>query len=105
MSESFKTVLSILYTPLVQERSIGKLRSIEENKLKGQAQRLQWPERNSASNAKTLGSGTAVDGEFVFLTTAKASKMGLPMNDAQEVDLQQQTFLHPKKTVAGTYLC
>lgn len=76
-----------------------------QTKTKGHTQRLRWPERNSASNAKTLGSRTAGDGEFVFLTTAKAPKMGLPMNDAQKFDLQQQIFLHPKKKVAGTHLC
>ena len=43
-------------------------------KIKGHAQQLRWSQRNSESNAKTIGDRTAADGEFVFSTTAKASK-------------------------------
>jgi hypothetical protein len=42
--------------------------------MKGHAQQLGWSQRNSESNAKTLGDRTASDGEFVFSTTVKASK-------------------------------
>jgi hypothetical protein len=45
-----------------------------EKKTKGHAQQLGWSQRNSESNAKTIGARTASDGEFVFSTTAKASK-------------------------------
>jgi hypothetical protein len=48
-------------------------RKMEENerrgdkrKMKGHAQQLGWSQRNSESNAKTLGDRTASDGEFVF---------------------------------------
>ena len=44
----------------------------EENK--GHAQRLRWTQRNSESNAKTIGSRTASDGEFVFSTTGKENE-------------------------------
>jgi hypothetical protein len=55
------------------------IRSIEnaaawDRKMKGHAQQLGWSQRNSESNAKTLGDRTASDGEFVFSTTVKASK-------------------------------
>jgi hypothetical protein len=43
-------------------------------KVKGHAQQLGWSQRNSESNAKTIGARTASDGEFVFSTTVKASK-------------------------------
>jgi hypothetical protein len=45
-------------------------------KIKGHAQQLRWFQRNSVSNAKTIGARAASDGEFVFSTTAKASKDG-----------------------------
>ena len=44
----------------------------EENE--GHAQRLRWTQRNSESNAKTIGSRTASDGEFVFSTTGKENE-------------------------------
>ena len=47
---------------------------VAEGKIKGHAQQLGWSQRNSASNAKTIGARTASDGEFVFSTTVKASK-------------------------------
>jgi hypothetical protein len=43
-------------------------------KIKGHAQQLRWSQRNSESNAKTIGDRMAADGECVFSTTAKASK-------------------------------
>ena len=46
----------------------------EKIKVKGHAQQLGWSQRNSESNAKTIGDRTASDGEFVFSTTVKASK-------------------------------
>jgi len=42
--------------------------------VKGHTQRLRWPDRNSAPNAEAIGSRSAADGEFVFLTTVRASK-------------------------------
>jgi hypothetical protein len=42
--------------------------------IKGHAQQLGWSQRNSESNAKTIGARTAADVEFVFSTTVKASK-------------------------------
>jgi Arc/MetJ family transcription regulator len=48
--------------------------NFKQKKTKGHAQQLGWSQRNSESNAKTIGARTASDGEFVFSTTAKASK-------------------------------
>jgi hypothetical protein len=42
--------------------------------IKGHAQQWRWTQRNSESDAKTIGDRMAADGEFVFSTTAKASK-------------------------------
>jgi predicted DNA-binding transcriptional regulator AlpA len=49
-------------------------RHLSEHKQKGHAQQLRWTQWNSESNAKTIGDRTSADGEFVFSTTAKASK-------------------------------
>ncbi len=51
-------------------------RKEEKEEEKGHAQRLSKSQRNSASNAKTIGARTAADGEFVLSTTVKASKDG-----------------------------
>jgi hypothetical protein len=57
--------------PITQDQSPkGAIRK----KTKGHAQQLGWSQRNSESNAKTIGARTASDGEFVFSTTAKVSK-------------------------------
>ncbi|MFN7889232.1 MAG: hypothetical protein ACK5OC_02975, partial [Pirellula sp.] len=48
----------------------------KRKKIKAHAQQLRWTQRNSVSNAKTIGSRNASDGEFVISTTVKASKDG-----------------------------
>ena len=67
---SFGLPVALLRFPI--RRRKRRTCTAEENK--GHAQRLRWTQRNSESNAKTIGSRTASDGEFVFSTTVKASK-------------------------------
>ena len=71
---AFTKYTIITIKPVINEPKIDDSKFSQRKKIKGHAQQLGWSQRNSASNAKTLGARTASDGEFVFSTTVKASK-------------------------------